>query len=169
MNEFSVKSQQCTQHSKAAFKDGPNRVYDLLHWGKTVTWGMIKDTNAKEAPLTDDQLKSRALKALRDLEAKMDEAYQSDNEARELESRFLALQKAINNKTYLLEDRSNAINATSQVPVSGSIYSARRTVSNSAPGIAALDDKAIRNPNSKRKGKTGATKGITGSLDSVAE
>ncbi|CAG5171480.1 uncharacterized protein ALTATR162_LOCUS7331 [Alternaria atra] len=169
MNEFSVKSPQCTDHPKAVFKDGPHRVYDLINWGETVTWGMIKDTEAEEVLLTDDQLKSRVLNELTDIEAKIDEAYQSGKDSRELENRHSALQRAISNKTYLLKDRSNAIDTSSEVPVSGSIYSSRKTVSNSAPGNAALDAKAKRNPNGKKKGKTGYIKDLTKGLHTVNE
>lgn len=170
MNSFSVKSPQCTDHPKAVFKDGPNRVYDLMNWGKTVTWDMIKDANAEKVPLTDTQLKTRALDELKNIEARISETSQSGNNVKELVSMYSALQKAISNREYLLWDRSNASDAISPIPVSGAIYSSRKTASNSAPGNAALDDKAKRNPNDKKnKGKTKYTRGLTQNLEGIEE
>jgi hypothetical protein len=170
MNSFSVKSPQCTDHPRAVFKDGPNRVYDLMNWGKTVTWDMIKDANAEKVPLTDTQLKTRALDELKNIEARISETSQSGNNVKELVSMYSALQKAISNREYLLWDRSNASDAISPIPVSGAIYSSRKTASNSAPGNAALDDKAKRNPNDKKnKGKTKYTRGLTQNLEGIEE
>ncbi|KAG9188401.1 hypothetical protein G6011_02324 [Alternaria panax] len=170
MNSFAVKSQQCTDHPKTVFKDGPNRVYDLMNWRETVTYGMIKDSGTEEAPLTDDQLKSKAVEELTNLQVKMDEAIENGQDVDELNATIAAKEKAISNKTYLLEKRLDTkVAATSKFSSPGAIYSSRKTASNSAPGNPTLDAKANRNPNDKKKRKTGYTKGFTNSLQGIKE
>ncbi|KAI4943644.1 hypothetical protein J4E91_009281 [Alternaria rosae] len=162
MNEFCIKSQQCTDHQKTVYKDGPNRVYDLMNRGGTVTYGMIKDTDAPEVPLTNDQRKSKALEHLKEVENRLDEAYATGLNVVEMRKQYDIVQRAIKDKSYLLEDRSDA---APQPGLSAPILSARRSANNSAPGNAALDAKARRNPNGKKKGKTN----YTNDLESIQE
>jgi hypothetical protein len=165
MNEFAVKSQQCTDHPKAVYKDGPNRIYDLMNWGETVTYGIIKDTGAQtEVRVTDDERKAQALEALAAVEAKLAEVYQSGKDVAELERQCSAMHRAIRVKTYLLGNRSDKGEATPQRRTSVPIYNSRTTVSNSAPGNPVLDAKARRNPNDKKKCKTDYVKPL-GSID----
>lgn len=46
-NEFAIKSPGCCDHSKTAFKEGPNMVYYRLMQGDICNWGMLKDPEAK--------------------------------------------------------------------------------------------------------------------------
>ncbi|KAJ4988132.1 hypothetical protein SVAN01_06384 [Stagonosporopsis vannaccii] len=50
-NQFTVKSQGCSNHPKAVYKDGPNAVYYRMLRGDACNWGMLKDS---EAPVVDD-------------------------------------------------------------------------------------------------------------------
>ncbi|KAI4647454.1 uncharacterized protein J4E79_010312 [Alternaria viburni] len=159
MNAFCVRSPQCTDHPKAVYKDGPNRIYDLMNWGENVTYGMIKDTGAPATPLTDSQRKEQVLEEIAEVKAKFVEAYERGElaTAKELERRVSNLERALKNKSYLREDRSNA---APQPSASATILNARKAVSNSAPGNPDLDAKAKRNPNNLKtnKGKTDYTK-----------
>jgi hypothetical protein len=155
MNEFCVKSQQCTDHPKAVYKDGSNRIYDLMNWGETVTCGMIRDTGAQmEVRISDDERKAHALEALAAVEVRLAEAYQSGKDVTELEKQCSAMHRAIRDKTYLLGNRSDMGEATSQRLTSVPIYNSRTSVSNSGPGNPVLDAKARRNPNDRKKCKT---------------
>ena len=49
-NMFTLKSPGCHDHPKAAFKDGPNKVYYSLARGEVCTWAMLKDP---EAPIPE--------------------------------------------------------------------------------------------------------------------
>jgi hypothetical protein len=160
MNEFCVRSQQCTDHPKTVYKDGPNRIYDLMNRGETIAYGMIKDTGAAKVPLTDDQLKSKALGDLRDAENRLGEAANLGRDASVIQAEIVDIKRALSNKSYLLGDRQNAV---SKPPVTAPIYNARKSVGNSGPGNAVLDAKARRNPNdTKKKGKTDYIKNLGG-------
>ncbi|KAF1923683.1 uncharacterized protein M421DRAFT_405305 [Didymella exigua CBS 183.55] len=50
MNVFAVDFNQCCVHTKAMYKDGPNRIYTLMKRKETANWGMIKDTNVQQQP-----------------------------------------------------------------------------------------------------------------------
>jgi len=151
MNAFCVRSQQCTDHPKAVYKDGPNRIYDLMHWDENVTYGMIKDTGTPAIPLTDHQRKQQVLEELEEAQAKFTVAKQRGElaTAKELERQVSNIQRALKNKSYLLEDRSNA---APQPYASDTILNSRKAVSNSTPGNPVLDAKAKRNPNNTTKG-----------------
>lgn len=45
-NMFTMKSPRCHDHPKAAYKDGPNKVYYSLARGEVCTWAMLKDPQA---------------------------------------------------------------------------------------------------------------------------
>ncbi|KAI4916017.1 hypothetical protein J4E90_004463 [Alternaria incomplexa] len=163
MNAFCVRSQQCTDHPKAVYKDGPNRIYDLLNWGETIRYGMIKDIGAPEVPLTDEQRRLQAVKDLKELENRLGVAYDDGQPAEELTNQVEIMRRAISNKSYLLEDRSNA---APQPSAPATILNSRKALSNNAPGNPDLDAKAKRNPNNAAKGGKTA---FTRALDSINE
>lgn len=43
VNVFTVDSDQCTEHKKVVYKDGPNSIYTLMKRNQPATWGLIKD------------------------------------------------------------------------------------------------------------------------------
>jgi len=51
MNVFTVDPNQCYDHFKTLYKDGPNSIYTLMKRNQVGNWGMIKDTN----PVTEEQ------------------------------------------------------------------------------------------------------------------
>jgi hypothetical protein len=44
MNVFTVEINQCTTHRKVLYKDGRNKIYEMLRRGDDASWGDIKDT-----------------------------------------------------------------------------------------------------------------------------
>ncbi|KAI4957902.1 hypothetical protein J4E86_005042 [Alternaria arbusti] len=150
-------------HPKAVYKDGPNRIYDLLNWGETIRYGMIKDIGAPEVPLTDEQRRLQAVKDLKELENRLGVAYDDGQPAEELTNQVEIMRRAISNKSYLLEDRSNA---APQPSAPATILNSRKALSNNAPGNPDLDAKAKRNPNNAAKGGKTA---FTRALDSINE
>ncbi|KAF2627647.1 hypothetical protein BU25DRAFT_410788 [Macroventuria anomochaeta] len=51
-NQFTVKSNGCTTHSKVEFKHGPNQVYQRMIQHRICNWGMLKDPEATVADET---------------------------------------------------------------------------------------------------------------------
>jgi hypothetical protein len=52
LNVFTVDSKQCTSHLCPEWKDGCNRIYQMMNDGKDVTWGMTKNPYVSEKTST---------------------------------------------------------------------------------------------------------------------
>ncbi|EFQ95879.1 hypothetical protein PTT_04440 [Pyrenophora teres f. teres 0-1] len=161
-NQFTVRSNQCISHPKVVYKDGPNRVLNMLHRGETVTWGMIRDTE-RSGSLTHEQLMEKAQEEYDNLVLK---ARTFDLEEDPELAAEVAAKKKKKKKKKVFELKTAPINAepvreTPQAPAVGTTFNARRGPSKSIPGNAILDAKAKRNPNNKwtRKARLDAYRG----------
>ncbi|KAA8612550.1 hypothetical protein PtrSN002B_007236 [Pyrenophora tritici-repentis] len=147
-NQFLVKSDQCTQHSKIVHKDRPKRVLCMLGRSDTLTWGILKE-DADATPLTGEQAKAKAQKECTDLQAEVDRLDMLGEDVTELREELAKKKKALH-KWKTAPANEDAAQAERANPVVGTILSSRRGANNSAPGNPVLDAKAKRNPNDKK-------------------
>jgi hypothetical protein len=165
-NQFTVDSNQCTTHPKVSHKDGPNQIYRHMKEGREGNWGMLKNRHIQpdEAPLTPAEITH---KRFEDIEAEVTKRCAADGgdfgtvwvEVKaEFDRQDLVEQRAARNPSAAGNgDEQNAEN-----------INPRLSKNKPAPGIAVLEEKALRNPN--RRGKT-AAKGATqwNSLTTISE
>lgn len=173
LNQFTVHSQQCTEHPKAVCKDGPNKIYDILEAGRVATYGMIKDRKPAviEAAMTPEQHKQKLLEEQESLSAKINETNERGEDATDLLAQLTEVKRALSGKAGDGQKYTTPTPATTSLPsyrstIDAPIYSLRRSAKNSNPGIPRLDAKfkLMRNPNNLK------TRAISGSkLQSVAE
>ncbi|KAF2853508.1 hypothetical protein T440DRAFT_547708 [Plenodomus tracheiphilus IPT5] len=164
LNQFTVKSQQCYDHPKVVFKDGPNRIYTLIAGRKVATYGMIKDENLEPvAEASTSQIKAQCIREAKEIARQYDLA--ADNE--EDPSGIFEAQKAVwktmsekgKGKSMVQVKTTSGLSPTSRLQNSStSVYGLQKTSNGSGVGNATLDAKAKRNPNDLKSMRKGGTK-----------
>jgi hypothetical protein len=155
-NQFTVDSNQCTTHPKVSHKDGPNQIYRHMKEGREGNWGMIKNRHIQpdEVPLTPAEITA---KRFEDIEAEVTKRYAADGG--DFGTVWVEVKAEFDRQDFLEQraarNRSAAGNGDEK---NAEIINPRLSKNKPAPGIAVLEEKALRNPN--QRGKT-AAKGAT--------
>jgi hypothetical protein len=173
-----MKSNQCCEHPKTVFKDGPNQIFKRLIDEQAVTWGMIKDTGV-DAPmsleLVLDAERASLTQKLAEIHDKMQKfddneidydalvAAEAEKQA-QLSANRVAMKKATAQGTTQQPMGPGGLGGTPRAQPEVSQMAARkdipmlnqrRAANNTTSGLKALDEKS-RFLQNKRAGKTKA-------------
>jgi hypothetical protein len=151
-NQFTVDSDQCTTHPKVQYKDGPNKVYKIMKDGREGNWGMLKNSyiQPEQTPLTPAELEHLRYK---EMEV---EVVKRCADGQDLGAAWVEVQAQFDEQDRIArKTEKQAARARSSREDGGEQdfenLGLRKLSNQPPPGIAALDEKAKRNPNQRRK------------------
>ncbi|KAF2128152.1 hypothetical protein P153DRAFT_387107 [Dothidotthia symphoricarpi CBS 119687] len=146
-NQFTVKSQQCTTHSKTLHKDGPNQIWELMADGREGNWGMLKNTHIQEEEkhLTKKEREKRCYEGFAAAAENGVESW-TDEQAVYRHEQVIEQKRS---KDARGTARSKAKGGCEESDGTKNTIASRGARRKSVEGIAALNMKLTRNPNQR--------------------
>jgi hypothetical protein len=154
-NQFTVDSDQCTTHRKVQYKDGPNQIWRHMKEGREGNWGMLKNSNIQpeQTPLTPGE--TRGLRYT-EMQAEVDKRCADGQDSAAAWTDVQAEYDDQERNTRKIERQAARNRPAKEIGREQDVesFGLCKLNNQSPPGIAALDEKAKRNPNQRGRAPT---------------